>query len=178
MQRVSVVGPSGSGKTTVATRIASSLGLPRLELDAVHWQRNWTPLDTDTLRSRVDEFTSAERWVIDGNYSTVRDIVTARADTVVWLRHRRLVVMGRLVRRSIRRVATGHTLWNGNTERWSELLDVRDPEHLIRWSWSSFPKLAERYGAEMEDPGLAHLTWVVLNSRASTKRFLTALEPT
>ena len=178
MERVSVVGPSGSGKTTVAARISTELGLPHLELDSVHWQPNWTPLDAQTFRGHVDEFTAADRWVIDGNYSKVRDIVTSRADTVVWLRHGRAIVMSRLVRRSIRRVVTRRALWNDNTERLSDFLDLRDPEHLIRWSWTSFPKLAERYCAEMDDPALSHLSWVVLENRAATERFLTALPST
>lgn len=178
MQRVSVVGPSGSGKTTVAARISATLGLPHLELDAVHWQPNWTPLDTETLRARVDEFTRGQRWVIDGNYSKVRDIVTARADTVVWLRHGRTRVMGRLLRRSIGRVVIRQPLWNGNTERIRDLLDVRDPEHLVRWSWASFPKLAARYGAERDDPELRHLSWVILETPGDTERFLTELRTT
>ena len=178
MQRVSVVGPSGSGKTTVATRISGLLGLPHLELDAVHWQPNWTPLDRDALRAHVADFTDGERWVIDGNYSSVRDLITSKADTVVWLRYRRAIVMRRLVWRSVRRVVSGPTLWNGNTERWSDLVDVRDPEHLIRWSWNSFPKLAERYGAEKGDARLSHLSWVVLRSPSDTERFLGTLSPT
>ena len=178
MQRVSVVGPSGSGKTTVATRISNLLGLPHLELDAIHWQPNWTPLGIDALRDRVAEFTDGDRWVVDGNYSSVRDLITPKADTVVWLRYRRALVMRRLVQRSVRRVISGRTLWNGNTERWSDLVDVRDPEHLIRWSWNSFPRLAERYGQEQADEALGHLSWVVLNSPADTERFLGTLSPT
>jgi hypothetical protein len=108
----------------------------------------------------------------------VRDIVTTRADTVVWLRHSRSVVMRRLVRRSIQRVRSREPLWNGNTERLSDLLDVRDPEHLIRWSWSSFRRLDARYSAEMNDPELGHLSWVVLDRPADTRRFLSSLRAT
>jgi adenylate kinase family enzyme len=178
MQRVSVVGPSGSGKTAVATRISALLGLPHLELDSVHWQPNWTPLATETLRARVDAFTDGDRWVVDGNYSSVRDLITSKADAVVWLRHSRAVVMRRLVTRSIRRVVSRRQLWNGNTERLSRFLAVRDPEHLIRWSWASFAKLAARYAAEMDDAELGHLTWVVLDTPADTERFLATLSPT
>lgn len=178
MQRVSVVGPSGSGKTTVAARIADELGFPRLELDSVHWQPDWTPLDPDTFRAHVDEFTSGDRWVVDGNYSTVRDLITSRADTVVWLRYRRARVMRQLVSRSVRRVATRRRLWNGNTETIRDLLDVRNPEHLIRWSWSSFPKLDARHHNEIEDPALGHLAWIVLDTPADAERFLSTLSPT
>ena len=85
MRRVSVVGSSGSGKSTVAARLAEQLGVPHTELDAINHQPNWTPLPHEEFRRRVTEITAGAQWVVDGNYSTVRDIVWDRADTVVWL---------------------------------------------------------------------------------------------
>lgn len=178
MQRVSVVGPSGSGKTTIAAHISKILDLPHLELDSVHWQPDWTPLARHRLRSLVDEFTDGDRWVIDGNYSSVRDLITAKADTVVWLRYGRALVMRRLVMRSIARVVTRQPLWNGNTETLRDLLDVRDPEHIVRWSWNSFAKLDDRYRNDMDDPSLSRLSWIVLEAQTDTERFLGALSAT
>ena len=41
---------------------------------------------------------TGERWVIDGNYtSQVKDLVWARADTVVWLDLPRRTVMRRII---------------------------------------------------------------------------------
>ena len=87
MKRISVVGNTGSGKTTVAEALASDLGLPCLELDSVFHQPDWQPLDAEEFRRIVSEFTVAERWVVDGGYSAVSDIVWGRADTVIWVRH-------------------------------------------------------------------------------------------
>ena len=39
--RTSVVGSSGSGKSTVARRLADILGVPYVELDAIHWRPGW-----------------------------------------------------------------------------------------------------------------------------------------
>jgi len=46
-RRVAVYGQTGSGKTTVAARIARCLGVPHIELDAIHWLPGWAepPLD-------------------------------------------------------------------------------------------------------------------------------------
>jgi adenylate kinase family enzyme len=117
VQRISVVGNSGSGKTTLARSLAGVLGLPHLELDAVFHQPGWQPLDRSIFRARVDEFTLARGWVVDGNYSAVRDIVWSRADTVIWLDLPRWRVMRQVVGRTLRRVATGAELWNGNREQ-------------------------------------------------------------
>jgi len=42
--RISIVGCSGAGKSTLARRVAGTVGIPTLELDAVHHQADWTPL--------------------------------------------------------------------------------------------------------------------------------------
>ena len=68
VDRIRVVGNSGSGKTTTAAAIAQRLGIPHLELDAVHWLPGWTERDPDDFRRIVDEFAAQPRWVIDGNY--------------------------------------------------------------------------------------------------------------
>jgi adenylate kinase family enzyme len=72
---VVVVGCSGSGKTTLARRLAATLGSPHIELDSIYHQAGWTPLDDANFRARVQEATEPARWVVDGNYSVVQDIV-------------------------------------------------------------------------------------------------------
>ena len=75
--RVSVVGNSGSGKTTIATALSAALNAPHLELDGVFHQPGWVPLEEAEFRRRVAEFVAAPRWVADGNYSAVQDLVWA-----------------------------------------------------------------------------------------------------
>ena len=84
-RRIAVVGTSGSGKTTVAGQIGQRLGIPHVELDAFYWNPNWTPARLDVFRERTAQALSGDEWVVDGNYSEVRDIVWRRTDTVVWL---------------------------------------------------------------------------------------------
>jgi len=74
VRRVSVVGTSGSGKSTLASQLADILGVPHLELDAVHHQPGWEPLPTDEFRRVVAARAAAGGWVIDGNYGRVRDL--------------------------------------------------------------------------------------------------------
>ena len=87
MNRVSVIGNSGSGKSRLAQRIAGVLDVPYVELDAIHHMPDWTPIDPEMFRTRIEEITSTDAWVIDGNYRTVvvDGPVWQRADTVVCL---------------------------------------------------------------------------------------------
>ena len=172
MQRVSVVGTSGSGKSTLARELAGRLGASWLELDSVYHQADWTPLDAPEFRARVADAAAGERWVIDGNYSTVRDLVWVRADTVVWLDLPRRTVMRRIIWRTLRRVAGRAELWNGNRERWRNVFTWDKDESVIAWAWQTYDSRRERYAALLADPANAHLTLVRLTSPAATRRFL------
>src|SRR4051812_37065404 len=106
MRRVSVVGVPGSGKTTLGRELAASLGVPFIELDSIFHQPNWEDLSTDDFRKRVSDASTAEGWVIDGNYQGVRDVVWQGADTVVWLDLPRPLIMRRVIVRTVRRAIT------------------------------------------------------------------------
>jgi predicted kinase len=94
---VSVVGNSGSGKSTMAAALARRLGVPHVELDGLKDQPGWTELPRDEFAARVRTTIAGDGWVIDGNYSDVRDEIWQRADTVVWLDPHRAVVMRQIV---------------------------------------------------------------------------------
>src|SRR5215207_3621140 len=145
VRRISVVGTSGSGKTTLSRQLAGSLGVPMLELDGVFHQPAWTPLPTDDFRRSVEEFVSqSEGWVVDGNYSIVRDLVWARADTVVWFDLPRYAVMRRLSWRTARRGVLHAELWNGNRESLRNFFS-RDPERsILAWAWTTHARNRER----------------------------------
>ena len=70
--KLAVVGPSGSGKTTLARELASSLGVPHVELDALLWGPGWTKTSPEQFDARVEEATRAERWVIRARVLRVR----------------------------------------------------------------------------------------------------------
>ncbi len=177
MQRVSVIGSSGSGKSTLARALAQRLSLPRLELDSIYHQPDWQPLATDRFRAQTSAFVAGERWVVDGNYSKVRDLVWARADTVVFLDLPRWRVMSQLIPRSLERAVTGREMWNGNRERWQNLLS-RDPErNVVLWSFTRHPLQRRRYEAALEDPACSHLRFVRLRSREQVLQFVAELSP-
>jgi adenylate kinase family enzyme len=172
VRRVSVVGTSGSGKSTLASQLAEILGVPHLELDAVHHQPGWEPLPTDEFRRVVAARTAAGGWVIDGNYGRVRDLVWARADTVVWLDLPKRTVMRRVVWRTLRRVALRRELWNGNRERWQNFFTWNPEQSIISWAWHKHATDRARYAAAAADPANTHLRFIRLDGRRDVARFL------
>jgi adenylate kinase family enzyme len=120
--RVNVKGISGSGKSTFARELAERLGVPYLELDAVHHiGPNWTEADPEQLQASARAFMAGapEGWVIDGNYeSKLGDLVVEQADMIVWLDLPLRLSMRRLWRRTHGRIRDRVELWGGNRESW------------------------------------------------------------
>jgi len=172
MHRVSLVGVPGSGKTTVGRQLAASLGVPFVELDAIFHQPGWGELPRVDFRQRVRDALTADRWVVDGNYSAVQDLVWQRADTVVWLDLPRPLVMRRIILRTIRRAVTRECLWNGNREPLTNFYRLDPEKNVIRWAWVKYHQYVERYGAAMHDATYAHLSFVRLRSRHEVDAFL------
>jgi ethanolamine utilization protein EutP (predicted NTPase) len=53
MKRIVVVGSTGSGKSTLAQQLAERMNAPHIELDALHWEPNWTPAAPEVFMQRV-----------------------------------------------------------------------------------------------------------------------------
>jgi adenylate kinase family enzyme len=165
------VGNSGSGKSTLARALADRLGVPYLELDSIFHQADWVPLDPAEFRSRVQVFVAQEAWVVDGNYSSVRPDVWARADTVVWLDLPRSVVMRQLIARTFARMITRRELWNGNRETARSLLRA-DDTNIVRWAWINDSAYRDRYEAATVDPALARINFIRITRRTGTTQLL------
>jgi adenylate kinase family enzyme len=125
--RIAVVGGSGSGKTTVARRVAAMNDLPYVELDALHWDPNWTACPKDEFRARVEGAISGDAWIVDCNYTgKLGDLVLQRADLVVWLDLPLRETLPRLWSRTRCRMRERTVLWGGNRETWRDVLFSRD----------------------------------------------------
>ena len=173
LRRIVVVGVTGSGKTTLARELSRRLGLPHVELDAFYWEPNWTPAPAETFRARVAEALQGGAWVADGNYGIARDIVWARADTLVWLDYGLPVILWQLTRRMWRRVFSQEELWNGNRERLREHFFSRDSLYL--WAFRTYWRRRREYPVHLRRPEFAHLTVVRLRSPRVTKDWLAGL---
>lgn len=171
MRRLLVVGASGVGKSTTARAAAAKLGLPYIELDALFHGPGWTR--RPTFVDDVAAIAATQAWVIDGNYSAVRELLWAAADTVVWLDLPRLVTEWQVVSRTARRLLSRTPLWHDNRERWR---DLGRASHPIRWSWGKHAQYRIHYAARFADPAFGDTLLVRLGSRREVRAWMDGLD--
>jgi len=174
-KRIVILGKSGSGKTTLARQISQQLALPHIELDALHWEPHWTEAPAAVFRARVAAALSQPLWVVDGNYSRVRDLVWAQADTLLWLDYPLALTLRRLFRRTLRRLFRREVLWGNNHERWSNYLSLKPENNLFLWSIKSHAKQRREYPLLLEQPEHRHLHVLRLHNPRETTEWLRSL---
>ena len=177
MRRVNVIGGSGSGKTLVGRAIAAKLDVPFIELDEIHWGRypDWRMPADDEFRLWVKEAIAGERWVVDGSYSRTRDIVWARADTVVWLELPFLLRLWRVLRRTLARMLTREPLWGLQRETFRASFFSRDS--LLLFMIRTERRRSRTYREWLARPEYRHLKVVHLRSSKELAGWLAGLRP-
>ena len=172
-ERLTIVGTSCSGKTTLARQLSLALGTPCIELDAIHWRPAWQPRPDEEFRLLVSEVVSGERWVIDGNYRQVRDIVWARATILIWLNYPFRVVIWRALRRAVKRAATQEELFSGNRESFRKSFFSR--ESIILWVMSSYRRLRRNYRRLLDNGEYPHLRVIELRYPAQAEALIASV---
>jgi len=171
---VTIVGASGSGKSTLAAQLAAQFDARLVELDAIFHKPDWTPTPTTQFRAEVAAALDTDRWVVAGNYSVVMDLTQGSADTIVWLDMPRWLVTWRVIKRSIHRAAKREELWNGNRERWRNLIK-RDPEdNIIVWAWTYHGVHTQRYTGFAAGDFWAHADVRRLRSSRQVRDFVSS----
>ena len=88
MSKVVIFGNSGSGKSTLAKALATKNQLAHLDLDTIAWKPCAPPERMPIAESSqaIDAFLSESKsWVIEGCYSDLLELVTPKADNVIFL---------------------------------------------------------------------------------------------
>ena len=158
-----IAGCAGSGKSTLARALAARTGLPLVERDRLGI------LGSDQYRAAVSRLAGEPRWILDGAPYYVDDLVYAAADTVVFLDYPKLVVMWRVLRRTLgielmRRPAGAH--------RPQGLAAWRDREHAVLWAWSSHRDRHQEGLALPARPVLAGAEVIRFSRPADARRWL------
>lgn len=174
MQRVVVGGGTSTGKTTFARELARRMGVPVIELDSLFHGPNWTPTPTDVFRERILAATSGNAWVIDGNYSAIRDATWGRADTFIWLDLSAPLVLWRLFKRTNRRIRSREELWNGNRESFRNAYLSLDSLYL--WVFRSHWTRRRNWPRVLVQPEYRHLVVHRFRTPGEAARWLRSID--
>ena len=136
----------------MAGALAARLNLRHVELDAIHWEPDWTPAPDNLILSRTMEATAEPGWVVDGNYGRLlRDHNMSNANTIVWLDFPLTITLPRCLKRSWTRWRSQELLWGNNRERfWKHFLPWDDS--LIWWNLKRHYPRQRQYAANMTNP--------------------------
>jgi adenylate kinase family enzyme len=176
MRRVVIVGTSGSGKTTLARRLATALNAAHIELDALHWEPNWTETPTGRLREKVRSAIAAagEGWTVCGNYRKVNDEIWPNADTIIWLDYSMSVVARRVFLRTMSRWWNRQELWSGNRERLTVQFFSRDS--LFLWVINTWRIHRRDYPKELRSEKCRHLRVIRFRDPRAADAWIARLE--
>jgi len=87
-RRILVFGNSGSGKSTLARALSARYELAHLDLDSLAWEKTNPPTRMSMSESEkaIQTFlVSNKKWVIEGCYSDLLDLVANAADKAIFL---------------------------------------------------------------------------------------------
>lgn len=171
MQRIAIIGSTGSGKSTLARELSGRLSLPHTELDSLYWLPDWRERDPADFRALVDAATDAPRWVIDGGYSEVRDLVWGRATAIVWLDYSFSRTFLQLARRTTRRNLLKEPCCGDNRESLRRSLSS---DSIIMWLFKTYGRNRRMLPVAMAQYG-AGKTLKVLRSPRETRAWLVQL---
>ncbi len=174
LRRVAVIGTSCSGKTIFAQQLATRLGSPHLELDAMYWRSNWESSPPQEFRAAVTTALQPDRWIVEGNYSQIQDVVWPRATAVVWLNYGFPLVFSRALRRTVRRIARREELFTSNRETFR--IGFLSRESIPLWVIRTHGRNRRRYRALLGGSLAGTLDVIELQRPRQTEDFLRSVE--
>jgi adenylate kinase family enzyme len=173
--RLVVIGTTSTGKSTLAWQLAEKLGLDFVELDALYWRPNWTPIDEAEFLALVDDATRTPRWVVAGNYSAARRLVWPRAQAVLWLDYPLWTIFWRLTFRIFRRWWSQELLWGTNYELLSHHFKLWSDESLWHWLFKTYWRRKREIPQLLASSQFSHLVIFHFKTPAETEAWFAGL---
>lgn len=122
------------------------------------------------VRLARPQVAAADGWVVCGDYRQIAPIIFERVDTVVLYDLPRRIVMRRGLRRSLGRTLRREELWNGNKERWRNLMSCDPKVSIISWAWSTHRERHRQVLDMLVNPPREDLRFVHVTSTRAEQR--------
>ena len=128
--RIAIFGRAG--KSSLGEAIATHRNVPHIDIDDIHHMPGWIERPTEGIRQIIEARMDAatEGWVYNGNHRPVREVVMARADTVIIIDLPWPIMLARYFKRSLKRCWTHEEIAGGNYETWRIAFASKD-SHLL-----------------------------------------------
>jgi len=174
-KRIFVIGSTSSGKSTLAERLAKRFDLHYIDLDALHWEPNWTEAPLEVFRERVSSATQAPGWVVAGNYHTVRDLIWPNAEAAIWLDYSLPRIFWQLTRRTFTRWWHNELLWGTNRENLWMHFKLWSDESLYHWLFKTYWSRKREYPVSLSQPEHQHLKLIRFKHPSETEEWLNTI---
>lgn len=176
-QRIHIIGNSCSGKSTLGIRLAQTLDVPFVELDALNWEPGWVGLNgtnPEEFERRIQHATQGDGWVVAGSYSGFSQrVFWHRLETVIWLDLPLPQLVWKMLVRSWKRWRSQELLWGTNREQfWPQLMVWRKDESLLWWIVTQHQKKRRRLLAWSANSRWQHIRFVRLRSYEEVELYL------
>ena len=173
--RINIIGTSGSGKTSFGKELAGILQIPFIEMDAIFWGPNWTPMAKEKFRSQLDQALQIDNWVLDGNY-TGASMPTKweRVEIVIWLDFSFSRTLLQAMSRAIQRVFSRQEIWPGTGNRES-LRMLFSKDSIVLWTITSYHPKRKKIKTLMNDPAYQHIRFHQVRSPGEAAKLLEAV---
>lgn len=174
-RHIVIIGSTSSGKSTLAKQLADRFGYSFIDLDALHWEPNWTEAPLEVFRERVETAIQAPAWVVAGNYHVVRDIIWPQAEVIIWLDYSLPRIFWQLTRRTFTRWWKHELLWGTNYENLITHFKLWSEESLYHWLFKTYWRRKHEYPETLALPEHQHLKVIRFESPRETDEWLKQL---
>jgi hypothetical protein len=126
---------------------------------------------TQTFATPCFRSSSGRAWVVDGwHEQRLGTLAIERADEVVFLDPPLLLVLWRVLRRTVPEIVLRKELWNGNRQTLRGAFGGR--KSLLGYTLRRHPDLRKRVPVTLADPKLTGIRCVRLRTRRDVRRWL------
>ena len=110
IKKILILGAPGSGKSELAGELGKLLGIKEQDihnLDRYFWKPGWKKTSLEERQEILSELMAGSKWIIDGNFFNVVDILLENADYAIFLNISKWTTYWRLLAKWISYIPTG-----------------------------------------------------------------------